>query len=207
MDRTGWNARYAQREFVWSLTPNQTVVAETSHLKPGRALDLACGEGRNAVWLAQQGWQVSAVDFAETGLDKARQLASSRGVAVDWILADVTTYAPPPEAFELVLIAYLHIPAQERRQLIQHAGQALKAGGTLLYVGHDLSNIEHGWGGPQDPQVLCTPQDITALLPGWQIEKAEVIERPVSLEPGHGKPGEPGAIALDALVRAVKPAT
>jgi len=205
MDQTGWNKRYAQREFVWSLTPNQTVVAETAHLPVARALDLACGEGRNAVWLAEQGWQVTAIDFAATGLDKARRLAEARGVSVDWVLADVTEYQAPSNAFELVLLAYLHIPPAERECLMQSAVQALVPGGTFLYVGHDSSNIEHGWGGPQDPNVLCTPQDIVALLPGFTIEKAEVIERPVSLEPGHGTPGEPGAIALDALVRVVKP--
>ena len=204
MDQAGWNERYAQREFVWSLTPNQTVVAETAHLQPGRALDLACGEGRNAVWLAEQGWRVTAVDFAETGLDKARRLAAARGATVEWILADVTEYQPSSAAFELVLIAYLQIPPAERKRVMRNAVHALVTGGILLYVGHDLSNIEHGWGGPQDPKVLCTPQGIVDLLPGFKIEKAEVIERPVSLEPGHGTPGEPGAVALDALVRAVK---
>ena len=204
MDQAGWNERYAQREFVWSLTPNQTVVAETAHLKPGRALDLACGEGRNAVWLAEQGWRVTAVDFSETGLDKARRLAQSRGVEAEWALADVTKYQPLPQAFDLVLIAYLHIPPTERERVMQSSVQALIGGGTFLYIGHDLSNIEHGWGGPQDPSVLCAPQDIVDLLPGFRIEEAKIIERPVSLEPGHGTPGEPGAVALDALVRAVK---
>jgi len=206
MDQAGWNKRYAQREFVWSLTPNQTVVTETAPLTPATALNLACGEGRNAVWLAEQGWQVSAVDYAKTGLDKARRLAAARGVAVDWILADVIEYPPSPATFALVLIAYLHIPAHQREQLIHNACQALQAGGTLLYIGHDLSNIEHGWGGPQDPAVLCTPQDIVNLLPDFTIEKAEIFERPVTQEPGHGKPGEAGAIALDMLVRALKPA-
>ena len=206
MDHAAWNKRYAQREFVWSLTPNQTVVAETAHLKPATALDLACGEGRNAVWLAEHDWQVSAVDYAETGLDKARQLAAVREVAVHWILADVTEYLPSPATFALVLIAYLHLPAHQREQLMRNACQALQPGGTLLYIGHDLSNIEHGWGGPQDPAVLCTPQDIANLLPDFKLEKAEIFERPVMQEPGHGKPGEAGAIALDMLVRALKPA-
>jgi SAM-dependent methyltransferase len=203
MDRHEWNKRYSQKEFVWSIDPNRFVVLEVSGLPTGRALDLGCGEGRNAVWLAEQGWHVTAVDFSEAGLQKARQLARVRKVQVDWVLADVTSFQPKPGSYDLVLICYLQLPAPERHAVMALAREALAAGGTLLYIGHDLSNLRHGWGGPQDPSVLCAPTDIVADLPGFDITRAEVVQRPVVHEPGHGGPAE--AVALDALVRATRP--
>lgn len=203
MDRHEWNKRYAQKEFVWSIDPNRFVVLEIAGLHTGRALDLGCGEGRNAVWLAEQGWHVTAVDFSEAGLEKACELARVRKVEVNWVLADVIAFRSRPASYDLVLICYLQLPSPERRAVLAHARDALVPGGTLLYVGHDLSNLRHGWGGPQDPSVLCTPAEIVADLPGFDIIKAEVLRRPVAHEPGHG--GSAEAVALDALVRATRP--
>ncbi|MEE8265244.1 MAG: class I SAM-dependent methyltransferase [Acidiferrobacterales bacterium] len=204
MDRNGWNKRYADKEFVWSADPNQFLVAEARSLPAGRALDLGAGEGRNAVWLAEQGWQVTAVDFSKLGLDKARRLAQVRGVDVDWVLRDVAHYQPRASFYNLVLVCYLHLPQPERRRVMVSASNAVAAKGTFLYIGHDLSNIEHGHGGPQDPTVLLTPQDVVADLPGFEIIKAKVVQRKVSYEPAHGGPGD--AVALDTLVRAMRPA-
>lgn len=203
MNREQWNKRYADKELVWTADPNRFLVAEVARMQPGRALDLGCGEGRNAVWLAEQGWQVTAVDFSGIGLDKARRLAASRNVQVTWVLADVTDYRPQPPAYDLVLLCYLQLPAPERRRVLACARNTLASYGTLLYIGHDLSNLKHGWGGPQDPAVLCTPQDVVADLAGLRILKAEVVTRPVAREPAHGGPLD--AIALDAVVRAVRP--
>lgn len=200
MDQAGWNKRYAEQERVWSLAPNGWLAQEARDLPPGRALDLGTGEGRNAIWLAERGFAVTAVDFAEVGLAKAAHLAAERGVSVDWVAADVTTYTPSGW-FDLVLIAYLHLPPDERRAVLARARQAVAPGGTFIYIGHDVSNIEHGQGGPQNPQVLCTPADIVAALPGFRIIKAEVARRPVAADPGHG--GAQTGVALDTLVRAV----
>lgn len=203
MDRHEWNKRYAQKEFVWSSDPNRFLVLEVAGLRAGRALDLGCGEGRNAVWLAEQGWHVTGVDFSEAGLQKARELARVRKVRVDWILADVTAFRPKPGSYDFVLICYLQLPAPERRAVLAHARDALVPGGILLYIGHDLSNLRQGWGGPQDPSVLCTPADVVADLPGLDIIRAEVVQRPVAREPAHGGPID--AVALDALIRATRP--
>ncbi len=204
MDRNGWNKRYADKEFVWSADPNQFLVAETGNQSAGRALDLGTGEGRNAIWLAQHGWHVTAVDFSTAGLDKARRLARARAVDVEWVLSDVTCYQPRSSFYDLVLLCYLHLPEADRHRTIAVARDAVAQNGTFLYIGHDLSNIEHGHGGPQDPAVLCTPQDVVADLSGLEIIKAEVVRREVSLEPTHGGPVH--ATALDTLVRAVRPA-
>ena len=116
MDSASWDRRYDGSELVWTAEPNRFLVAETETLAPGRAIDLACGEGRNAVWLAERGWQAVGVDFSEVGLRKARELADSRGVNVEWVAADLLDYHPDPQAFDLVLVFYLQVPAAERRR-------------------------------------------------------------------------------------------
>jgi SAM-dependent methyltransferase len=192
-----WNRRYAGSELLWTARPNRFLVAEAAALAPGRALDLACGEGRNAVWLAERGWRATGVDFSVVGLAKARRLAEARGVTVEWVHADLREYRPEPRVFDLVLAFYLQLPQDERRPILRRAAEALAAGGTFLLVAHDSSNLEHGHGGPQDPAVLYTPRDVVADLDGagLEIERAEVVERPVETPDG-------GRIALDALLRA-----
>ena len=92
---------------MWTAEPNRFVVAELQDLAPGRALDVAAGEGRNVVWLASRDWQVTAVDFSAAGLEKGRRLAQARGVGIDWVHADVRDYQPEAGSFQLVLVAYL----------------------------------------------------------------------------------------------------
>jgi SAM-dependent methyltransferase len=197
MDSTSWDRRYEGRELVWTAEPNRFLVAEAEALAPGRAIDLACGEGRNAVWLAERGWQAVGADFSEVGLQKARELANRRGVNVEWVAADLLDYRPDPRAFDLVLVFYLQVPTAERLPILQAAAEAVAAGGTFLLVAHDSTNLEHGHGGPQDPAVLYTPDDVVDDLAGagLSVERAERVERPV-----HTPDGE--RIALDALLRA-----
>jgi SAM-dependent methyltransferase len=201
MDSEGWDRRYAGSELVWTAEANRFLVQEVGGMAPGRGLDLACGEGRNAVWLAERGWQVTGVDFSEVGLEKARQLADSRGVHAEWIPADLLAYRPEPGAFELVIVFYLQVPAAERTLILETAATAVAPGGTFLLVGHDSTNIGEGHGGPQDPTVLYTAEDVSLGLAGTglRIERAERVERPVQTPEGE-------RIALDALVRASRPA-
>ncbi|MFT5444906.1 MAG: SAM-dependent methyltransferase [Gammaproteobacteria bacterium] len=200
-----WNARYAGKQRVWSAEPNASVAAELQDLPAGKALDLGCGEGRNAIWLARAGWQVTAIDFSAVAIGKARTLAAHYGVDVDWAVSDVCDYPMPDGGFDLVLMSFLHTDSAERARWLDRAGNAVAPGGVFFYVGHDRSNIEHGHGGPQMPEVLLTAQDICARLDGFEIEKATVVEREVRSEPGHGA-ADVGARekALDTLVRAVK---
>ena len=195
--REDWNARYAQKELLWTAEPNRLFAAEVGDLEPGRALDVACGEGRNAVWLAERGWQVTAVDFSDVALGKGARLAESRGVEVDWVVADVVEYEPQREAFDLVLVLYLQLPHDELRRALRHAGDAVRPGGTLFVLGHDTTNLVDGYGGPRDAAVLFTPEDVIGGLDGLVVERAEKVERTVSLADGE-------AVAIDALVRAVR---
>ena len=197
MGREEWNRRYAGSELLWTAQPNRFLVAEAAGLPPGRALDLACGEGRNAVWLAERGWQVTGVDFSDAALEKARALADARGVEGEWTVADLRSYEPELHAFGLVIVFYLQVPEAVRRPVLRQAAGGVGAGGTLLLVAHDSSNLEHGYGGPHDASVLYTAGDVVADLDGagLEIERAEVVERPVETADGE-------RIALDALVRA-----
>ncbi|HEX5616704.1 MAG TPA: class I SAM-dependent methyltransferase [Acidimicrobiia bacterium] len=195
MDAEGWNARYATSELIWKAEPNAFVAAEAADLPPGRALDLACGEGRNAIWLASRGWRAVGVDFATAGLDKARSLAQARGVEVEWVLADVTTYRPVAGSFDLVVLAYLHLPAPQMAVVLRHATRALAPGGTLVVVGHDITNPTDGYGGPQDPAVLYGPDDVVREIAGLTVEKAERVTRAVATDDGTKH-------AIDVLVRA-----
>ena len=195
MDSRGWDERYAGTELVWTAEPNRFLVAEVGDMPPGQALDLACGEGRNAVWLARQGWEVLGVDFSQNGLDKAAALAARHDVSVEWVRADVTSYQAPPRTFDLVVILYLHVPRTEWSAVLTHAADALAPGGTLLVVGHDSTNPKEGYGGPQDPDVLYGPEDVVAALSGLVIDKAERVRRPVE---SAGGPVD----AIDVVVRA-----
>lgn len=192
-----WDRRYDTPDLVWTGEPNRFLAAEAVGLPPGRALDLGCGEGRNAVWLAARGWRVTADDFSGVALAKGRRLADAAGVAVDWVEADVTDHAPAPASADLVVVAYVHLPPGERARMLSHAADALAPGGTLLVIGHDLLNLTEGVGGPRDPNVLMTPEAVAADLPGLVVERAERVRRPVD-----------GAEvdAVDTLVRASRPA-
>ena len=198
VNREDWNERYRTEELIWKADPNRFLVEDLDALVPGRALDLACGEGRNAVWLASKGWHVTGVDFSRAGLAKARRLATDRGVEVTWVEADVVEWQPSPASFDVVVVMYLHLPSEQRRQTLSRAAAALAPGGTLLVVGHDASNLLHGTGGPQDPAVLFGPEEIVEELSGLQIERAERVTRTVVTDAGE-------ATAFDALVRAVRP--
>lgn len=193
-----WNERYAAKELVWTAQPNRFVAEETANLPPGWALDLAAGEGRNAIWLAQQGWRVRAVDFSDVAIDKSHQLATAQGVAerIEFEVADLREYDPGKDAFDLVMMIYLQLPQTALAPLIERAASAVAPEGIFLLVAHDSSNLEHGYGGPQNPDVLYTAEQVTPLLVDrFEIEKAGVVQRPVDTDSG-------ARVALDCLVRA-----
>ena len=196
MRREDWDRRYAEVENLWAAKPNRFLVAEVSDLLPGRALDLASGEGQNAIWLAGLGWRVTGVDYSEVAIAKARARAERDDASVEFVCADLVSYEPQPESFDLVLLLYLHIPTEERRVVLERAAGALAPGGTFLLIGHDRKNMTDGVGGPSDPAILYTPDEIAGKLPGLEIEKAERVFRDVRGEERH---------AIDALVRARRP--
>jgi ubiquinone/menaquinone biosynthesis C-methylase UbiE len=212
VDAREWDERYAATELLWSAGPNQFVATELADLEPGRAVDLAAGEGRNAIWLAERGWEVTAVDFSLVGLDKGRQALSrhprGRDLHVDWVQADVLDFDAGPVGFDLALVAYLQLAAAERRVALRRAFALLVPGGTLLVIAHDSTNITEGTGGPTDPAVLFTAEEVLGDLDGERFEviRAERVGRQVlAADDGTGRHrAEPARTAYDSLVRLVR---
>jgi SAM-dependent methyltransferase len=201
MHAAEWDARYAGKDLVWGVEPNRWVVEVCTGLPAGRALDLACGEGRNALWLARQGWQVTGVDFSHVALERAGELADDGPSLVHpprWVQADLLSYQPPSAAFDLVLLAYLQVSAERRTAVVRSAAQGLASGGTLLVVAHDSTNLAEGTGGPHNPRVLYTAADVArdlGGLPDVQVTRAERVTREVTTSDGPRH-------ALDLLVTA-----
>jgi SAM-dependent methyltransferase len=198
MDATEWDERYAAIDLVWGAEPNRFVAVECADLAPGRAIDLACGEGRNAIWLATLGWRAEGVDWSTVAIDKAAKLAEHAGVAdrTEWRCADLLAVEPEPGAYDLVLLAYLQVPDEARRVVFSRAASAVAPGGTFLLVAHDGHNLHEGHGGPQDAAVLYEPDDVVAFLDGFDVQRADHVNREVA---GAPRP------AIDVVVRARRP--
>lgn len=200
--RQMWDERYATKDLVWSAGPNELFAQEIDDLQPGKALDVACGEGRNGLWLAERGWSVTMLDFSAVAIDKARQIAEKRGVKVNALVEDVAVYELPEAEYDLVAVLYLHTQPDERSRWLANVIRSVRPGGTFLYVGHDPSNIEMGVGGPQDVQLLPGISELNQALDGFRIDAAEVRPRNVGSDPGHGSAAT--GIALDTFIRAVR---
>jgi len=203
MDRQDWNTRYSAQDLVWGAEPNRFLAEELGGVAPrGRALDIACGEGRNAIWLAKQGWRVTAVDYSGVAIERARRLSREQGVEIEWIEGDVTSFEPPPGAFQLVVIAYLHLPEDQRRTVLKHTASALAPDGLLFMIGHARRNLTEGTGGPQSPAVLWEPEEIRAELSslGLTVERVEHVLRAIETPEGTRN-------AIDTLVRAERRAS
>ena len=173
-DAAEWDAMYAERDSVWSGEPNTQLVAEVSALTPGTALDVGCGEGADAVWLAKQGWHVTAVDISEIALGRARAHASAAGVTVSFEQADLVAAPPAPKSYDVVSAQFFHLPEPPRAQAYRGLGEAVRSGGHLLVVGHYPS--EHI--GKDHPERLFTTDEIVSLFADdWQVVVSEVRER------------------------------
>jgi SAM-dependent methyltransferase len=191
VDAEAWDARYAAAERVWSAEPNHWVVVLTEDLRPGTALDLAAGEGRNALWLAERGWQVTAVDFSSVAVERGR--SAGQGARVDWQVADVTTYAPDG-LVDLVLVCYLHLPRETMRRVLVHAASWVAPGGHLVVIGHAVRNLTEGCGGPQDPDRLQDADLYARAAHGLLVERLEEVDRVT-----------PEGTAIDVVLRARRP--
>jgi SAM-dependent methyltransferase len=177
LDAEGWDRRYAAKDCVFSVEPTPVVTELVAPLTPGRALDLAAGEGRHALWLAQRGWQVTAVDFSRVGLERAAARGHGLGVNIDCVRANLYDYRPRRGAFDLVLIAYMHPEPGERATVFGYAARALRPDGRLLVIGRDLADLTAGYG-PSDPDRRFTVERLAGALPaGLELERCEQVRR------------------------------
>jgi SAM-dependent methyltransferase len=200
MDPEFWDDAY--REDVDSMIVVDRILdTEVEGLAPGRALDLGCGTGLNALMLAERGWSVLGVDWAEHAIDLATEVALSRGLDAQFVVADITSWEPP-EMFDLVISTYALPGGEDSGQALQTAMSALAEGGTLLVAEWDQSMAE-GWGFDLDE--LPTPEEIVDMLPGLEIEVAEVRTFPDMFDSPDDFRGQHGPDANVAFVRARKP--
>jgi SAM-dependent methyltransferase len=177
MDPTAWIKKYDTPDYVYTKDVNKFVVEFLTDVTPGTAIDLAGGEGRNAVWLAQQGWRVENIDFAQNALDKFMALAAERGVGENCVAtcASALEFTSQLAPVDLALVAYLHIYSHQFEVAMANATACLKPGGTLFGVWHALENIQHNSHGPQNPDTLPSVESLTALATklGLQIQVCE----------------------------------
>jgi SAM-dependent methyltransferase len=221
-----WDEMYCSRPRVWSGRPNPQLVAEATGLEPGTALDLGCGEGADALWLAEQGWTVTAVDVSAVALERAEQHAadSAAGSRITWLQRDLDAWAPE-EQFDLVSAQFLHSTEAPWQRPHRVAADAVRPGGTLLIVGHhpdglppwrsasnedsrgEEHNHSHGGDGPAGnghatSEMFFTAEQAAAELgiapPGWRVEVAASREREAT------GPGGQSAVLADAVLRATR---
>jgi SAM-dependent methyltransferase len=184
-----WDERYASGPALWSGHVNAVVKAEVADLPPGRALDIGCGEGGDALWLAGRGWRVVGVDVSQVALDRAAARAGELGPGIadllTWEQHDVLSWAPPEGAFDLVSLSFLHLPTRNRTPAYDAMARAVAPGGTLLVVAHHPSDI-----GvvprPPEPDLFFTAEELAADLgEGWDIVTSEARSRPGTHPDGH----------------------
>lgn len=204
MSAEDWNTRYLDARGsddnpgLWATQPHQQLQDIAGELTPATALDLATGDGRNAIWLAQRGWDVTAVDFSDAGLDIGRQRAMEEGLSINWQLGDVTEWAPEQQ-FDLITVTYLHLSEAANTAVIRGVSQWVAPGGTLLVIGHDKDNLVRGTGGPQDEAILYTPELLRAATP-LHVVTAKQLIRDTTTDPEG--PQDTGTVAIDTLLHA-----
>lgn len=175
-----WNERYAAPEFAYGETPNGFLQEQLPLLKPGKMLFPAEGEGRNAVFAAQLGWEAHAFDFSTAAAKKAERLASNRGVSIHYEVADLDAVKYPAETFDAMALVFAHFPAAKRSSYHRTLGTFLKPGGIVLVEAFSKSHIRYNAdgkaGGPRDPAMLYSREELAQDFPGFEIILLEETE-------------------------------
>lgn len=203
MEAAEWDAKYAERDLVWSAGPNVFVEKYAADLPVGRALDVAGGEGRNGLWLADRGWDATVADFSQVALDRAlriRQERTDQHGAFAVRRVDVLAEPLGQQDYDLVVVAYLQLAELQRRVALRSADEAVAPGGHLLVIAHHTDNLEEGYGGPQNAMWLYTEADVVADVSevGLETVVAERAARTVATDDGP-------RTAWDAVVLARRP--
>jgi SAM-dependent methyltransferase len=184
-----WNDRYRSSPHVWSGNPNPQLVAEIADMQPGRALDVGCGEGADAIWLARRGWAVVATDISSVALERAAQHAGdydpTASARIEWRQADLLVHPPEPDAFDLVSAQFMHLPPEPRTRLFTALAGSVREGGTLLVVGHHPSDLATGVPRPAMPDLFYAADEVAGLLDSsWAVVINDARPR-VATTPDH----------------------
>lgn len=186
------DGRYRSHAALWSGEPNRHLVAEADSLTPGTALDVGSGEGADAIWLAERGWRVTAVDLSTVALGRAAAHAAQAGAniaeRIDWLHRDLTSWDPAPGRYDLVSAQYMHlVPAASRQALFGRLATAVRPDGTLLIVGHHPSDLQTTALRPSIPDLYFTGDDVAASLDSdeWDFITNTAAGRPTTDPDGH----------------------
>jgi len=171
MTAAQWDERYRAQPDLWTKEPNAVLAQFAGELEPGRALDVGAGDGRNAIWLATQGWNVTAIDLSTVALERAAERAAARGAQLECLVADWREHDFGETAFELVVVSFMHPQPDERQTLFERAERALVPGGHVFTVGVILA--DHGRRGPPDAERLYTVQRVKRALGGFELLHCE----------------------------------
>jgi len=177
--RDFWNEKFANTEYAYGTEPNDFLVSAVTNLKRGETLSLAEGEGRNAVWLAQQGFTVSAIEQSEKGVAKTLRLALQRGVIVMAERGGLETFHIQPNSWDLVVSIYAHTPQELRRKLHRQVVAGLKPGGVFVLEAYTPAQIANNTGGPKDASLMPTAELLRSELAGLVFDRIEEVEREV----------------------------
>ncbi len=189
MDGSFWDERYRASSAVWSGRPNPQLVTEAANLASGKALDIGCGEGADATWLAEHGWQVTAVDISTVALQRgaahARQVGDEVASRITWLRADLTSWAPAAGTYDLVSAQFMHLPADQREALHYRIAASVAPGGSLLVVGHHPTDMQTTVPRPPMPELFFTAAEVAATLDRttWDVLVSEARARR-TVDPG-----------------------
>ena len=196
-----WDARYAESSRIWSGRPNQRLVEEVSELVPGTALDVGCGEGADAVWLAERGWTVTALDVSQVALTRVREHAAEAGVAdrVETLHHDLVAGGRAPGRYDLVSVFFFHVMPEVFEEFYRGLAELVAPGGTLLVVGHHPDDVDSGARRPHGPQLLFTPEQVVGVLDAadWDVVTQSAPTREMATAEGE-------VTVTDSVVRAVR---
>lgn len=184
-DAEFWDERYRSAAKVWSGNPNPHLVADLASLSPGLALEVGAGEGADAIWLAEQGWTVTAADISQVALDRGIAQANAMGAPIStmitWELVDLISQPPAARAYDLVSVHFMHLPSRQREPMYEQLADAVRSGGTFFVVGHHPSDLQTTVKRPPEPDLLFTPEELTANLgAGWEVLASDSRPRSVT---------------------------
>ncbi|HDH03576.1 MAG TPA: class I SAM-dependent methyltransferase [Actinobacteria bacterium] len=175
-----WDERYSEAGLVWGRDANAFVVDQLEGLSPRRVLDLGCGQGRNALWLASQGHDVTGLDLSPVAIDQAKEMARASGLEVSFSALDLATdWRPSADAFDLVVLSYLQLPESARKPIHAKAVETLAPGGMIFLIAHHPDNLDQGVGGPPYPEVMFDEAELAEDFAELNIERNEKVLRPV----------------------------